>query len=332
MILGALTLFIPMLCHRNPGTIPRRSGFNSMNMRFWFSAICCILTVAASSGALAQETNESAQPDKEVLSTQKQRQQPLSDVFAETTWLPGGTIRSTGSDITMGEVKAGFSRRFVIDPKLDLSAGMSFSFRKIDAPDTANLPEALYRLSLDLGGAYHVNERLTLGLKVSPGVGSDLKSLDADDIRVPVAVHAGFQATKTLSLLGGIAYTGLNHSYPVMLVLGARYVPSEHWAFALGFPRTGVMYRPNRDIDLFAGAEFSIGEYQLHDPSLGANVISYRDYRALVGADFRFCSFAKLGIAGGYAFARKFVFYEGNRNDINLDGAPLGRVSLTFDW
>jgi hypothetical protein len=302
-----------------------------MNMKVSFSAICCILTVAASSWALAQETDGSAQPDKEVLSTQKQ-QQPLSKVFAETTWLPGSTIRSTGGDITMGEVKAGFSRRFVINPKLDLSAGVSYSFLKIDAPDTAGLPDALHKLSLNLGGACHVNKRLTLGLRVSPGVASDFKSFSAEDIRVPVAVYADFQATRTLSLLGGIAYTGLNHSYPVMLVLGVQYVPSEHWAFALGFPRTGAMYRPNRDIDLFAGAEFSIGEYQLHDPSLGANVISYRDYRALVGADIRLCSCAKLGIAGGYAFARKFVFYEGNRNDINLDGVPLGRVSLTFDW
>jgi hypothetical protein len=303
-----------------------------MNMKASFSAICCILAFAASSCALAQETDETAKQDQEVLSTQNPRQQALSEVTAETTWLPGGTIRSTGGDITMGEVKAGISRRFVISRALDLSTGMSYSFRKIDAPDSAGLPDALHKLSFDLGGAYHVNESLTLGLRVSPGVAGDLKSLSAEDIRVPVALFAGFQATRTLSLLGGIAYTGLNHSFPVMLVLGGRYAPSEQWAFALGFPRTGVMYRPDKDIDLYAGAEFSIGEYQLHNHALGANVISYRDYRALAGADIRVFSFAKLGIAGGYAFAGKFVFYEGSRNDINLNGAPLGRVSLTFNW
>ena len=299
-------------------------------MKVWFSAVCCIATLAASPWALAQETKETTRPDTEVV--HPQQQPPLSEVTAETTWLPGSHIRGTGGDLTMGEAKAGFSHRFVIDPKLDLTAGMNYSLRTIDAPASANLPESLHTVALDLGAVYHVNDSLTLGVKVSPGVGSDLKGFSAGDFRVPVALHANFQASRTLSLIGGIAYTGLNHSFPVLPVLGLVYTPSEHWLFALGFPRTGAMYKPDKDTDVYLGAEFSGGEYQLHDPAVGAGVISYRDYRAVAGADFRLLPFAKLGIAGGYAFARKFVFYNGNRNDINLDGAPFGRVALTFNW
>jgi len=301
-----------------------------MHLRFLFSIVCCIATLAAASRAPAQETGESTKPDKEVVFPQ--RQQPLSEVTAETTWLSGSHIRTTGGDLTMGEAKVGFTRRFVIDPKIDLSAGLSYALREIDAPDSAHLPDALHNLSLNLGAVYHVDDRLTLGLRVSPGVGSDFKALSAGDIRVPVAFHANFQAFPTLSLIGGIAYTGMNHSYPVLPVLGLVYTPSEQWVFALGFPRTGAIYKPDRKIDLYAGVEFSGGEYQLHDPSVGAGVISYRDYRAVAGADYRLFPFAKLGVAGGYAFARKFVFYDGNRSDINVDGAPFGRVALTFTW
>jgi len=75
-----------------------------------------------------------------------------------------------------------------------------------------------------------------------------------------------------------------------------------------------------------------LSEYHLHDPSIGANYISYRDYRTLTGADIQLFPFVKLGISGGYAFARKFVFYERNRNDVNLDGAPFGRLDVMFTW
>lgn len=301
-----------------------------MNIRVLFSFACCIAAVFASSRAPAQETRETAKPDKEVVFPR--REQPPTEVTAETTWLPGSHVRGSGGDLTMGEAKVGFSRRFVIDPKIDLSAGLKYSLREIDAPDSANLPDALHTLSLDLGAVYHADERLTLGVRVSPGVGSDFKGFSAGDVRVPVAFHANFQASRTLSLLGGIAYTGMNHSYPVMPILGLVYIPSEQWIFALGFPRTGVVYKPDGKTDLYAGAEFSAGEYRLHDPPLGADVVSYRDYRAVAGADYRVLPFAKLGVAGGYAFARRFVFYGGNRGDINLDGAPFGRVALTFTW
>lgn len=303
-----------------------------MNMKVPFSALCCMIAIAGASCALAQDTGAAAKPVKEAVSGPQAQQRPLTEATVDTTWLPGGTIRSTGGDLTMGEVKAGFSRRFVVTPQLDLSAGMNYSLREIDAPDSARLPDELHLITLNLGAEYHVNKALTLGIRVSPGVGSDFKGFTGSDFRVPVAAHAGFQVSRSLFLLGGLAYTGMNRSYPVLPVLGLVYTPTEQWTFALGFPRTGAIYRPDKNTELFAGGEFSGGEYQLHDPTLGAKVITYQDYRAVAGAEIRVCSFAKLGIAGGYAFARKFVFYDSNRADMNLDGAPFGRAALTFAW
>ncbi|KAB0664053.1 hypothetical protein F6V25_14700 [Oryzomonas japonica] len=303
-----------------------------MTMKVAFSTLCCLITVAASSCALAQDTDEVTKPVKEAVAASVRPERPLTEATVDTTWLPASKIRSTGGDLTMGEVKAGFSRRFVVTPQLDLSAGMNYSLREIDAPDSARLPDALHLISLNLGAEYHVNKALTLGLRISPSVASDFTGFTGSDIRVPVAAHAGFQVSRSLFLLGGLAYTGMNRSYPVLPVLGLVYTPTEQWTFALGFPRTGAIYRPDKDTELFAGGEFAGGEYQLHDPALGAKVITYRDYRAVAGAEIRICSFAKLGIAGGYAFARKFVFYDSNRADMNLDGAPFGRAALKLAW
>lgn len=303
-------------------------------MRVLFSAICCIITVVASSHALAQEVNEVEKLNGDVLSLAERPQRSPWEASVETTWLPGSRVHDIGGDLTMGEVKVGFARRFSISPQFELSTGLHYSLREIDAPDAARLPESLHALSVNMGGEYRASDSLTLGISVSPGLSSDFKSFATNDVRVPVSLHAKYQMSKALSLLGGIAYTGekQNHSSPVLPVIGVLYLPSEKWEFALGFPRTGVVFKPNKETELFVAGEFSRGEFQLHDSSIGADSISYRDYRALAGAEIQLFPFAKLGISGGYAFARKFVFDEGDRSDINLDGAPFGLLAVKFTW
>ena len=304
----------------------------SMNMKISFSALCCMVTVLLSSFALAQETDDVKKQNGDVITIAEQPRRSSWETSVETTWLTGSSIHGTGSELTMGEMKAGFTKRFRLNPQFEFSTGVHYSLRAIDAPETARLPESLQTLSVNLGGEYHASNVLTLGFRVSPGVSSDFESFDTNDIRVPVALHATYQMSKKLSLLGGIAYTGQNHSFPVLPVIGVLYMPAEQWGLALGFPRTGVIYKPNRKSDFFVGGEFSGGEYRLHDSSMGADIISYRDYRALAGAEIKLFPFVRLGIAGGYAFSRKFVFYEGNRSNINLDDAPFGRLAIKFFW
>ncbi|QEM67496.1 hypothetical protein FO488_04605 [Geobacter sp. FeAm09] len=301
-------------------------------MKATLSTLCCMMALAPWSCALAQETKTVTEAGKEALALTMDRPLPSMEAKVDAAWLPASRVRSTGGDVTMGEVKADVVRRFAVAPNLNLSAGVGYSLREIDAPAVAGLPDALHTLSLNLGAEYRINEALTLGFRVSPAVGSDFKAFTGGDIRVPVATHAGLQVSPSLFLLGGLAYTGMNHSYPVLPVLGLVYTPAPQWTFALGFPRTGVVYRPDKETELYAGAEFSGGEYQLHDAALGAGALSYRDYRAVVGADIQVCSFARLGVAGGYAFAREFVFYNSKRGDLNLDAAPFGRVALKFAW
>jgi len=303
-----------------------------MNFKRSVSALCCVFTVLVSSYALAQKIDEVEEQNGDVLSIAKQPQKSLWETSVETTTFTGSTIRGSGGDLTMVEVKAGFTKRFRLNPQIELSTGVHYSLREIDAPETARMPESLQTLSVNMGGEYHASDSLTLGFRVSPVISSDFKSFDTNDIRLPVALHATYQMSKKLSILGGVAYTGQNHSIPVLPVIGVLYLPGEHWAFALGFPRTGVIYKPNRKTELFVAGEFSRGEYRLHDSSIGADIISYRDYRVLTGAEIQLFPFIRLGISGGYAFAREFVFYEGNRSNMRLDGAPFGRLVIKLFW
>jgi len=232
----------------------------------------------------------------------------------------------------MREVDAGFAKKFSVTSRFELSSGLRYSLKDIDAPKDARLPRYLHRLALNIGGSYRMNDNFSLGLMVSPGLSSDFKVITSSDIRIPVALNARYQVSQRLTLMGGLMYAIGNHELPLLPVIGATYKPSEKWTFALGFPRTGVTLKPNKATEYYIGGEFSGGEYRLHDASKGADIISYRDYRAITGFERTPCTTMKLGIAGGYSFARKFDFRDSARDDVKVNSAPFGRFELKFVW
>jgi hypothetical protein len=237
-----------------------------------------------------------------------------------------------GGNLTMQEVDTGFRKRFIINSQLELSTGLQYSLRNIDAPREALLPTALHRVAMDIRGCYRLNDKLTLGLMVSPGLSSDFKVITSSDMRVPVGLSANYRVSPRVTLMGGFMYVIGNSELPLLPIIGAMYQVSEKWSWALAFPRTGVMFKPNKATEYYLGAEFSAGEYRLHDSTLKADIVSYRDFRGVVGAKWSLLPSVELGVAAGYAFSRKFVFRDSSREDIDVNGAPFGRIELKFLW
>ncbi|UFS70934.1 hypothetical protein LPW11_01820 [Geomonas sp. RF6] len=281
--------------------------------------------------ARAQEIRDTEKEHGDVVTLAEKPNPSVWDASAEITFLPSSAMRGAGDDLSMTEVRAGIGRRFPLNSRLELSGGVRYSTQLIDAPASAHLPDALHALSIYLGGEYRTSDSLTLGIRISPGLSSDFNGIGTDDVRVPVSFNARYQRSRTLTLLGGIIFTGGAHAYPVLPILGVLYMPSDRLVFAAGFPRTGVMYRTN-GVECYAGVESGRGEYRLHDDSVGAKIISYRDFRAVAGVDMALSRSVKAGFAGGYAFARRFVFYEGSRDDLRIDGVPFGKVQVKIAW
>jgi hypothetical protein len=258
-------------------------------------------------------------------------QPPQGDTFVRTTVLAGSGVVKYGGNLNMRDVDAGFNRKFRVNSHFELFSGLHYSIKDIDAPEDARLPASLHCLALNIGGSYRMNDNLSLSLMALPGLNSDFKVITWSDIRVPVALNVHYLFSPKLSLTGGLMYAIGNRELPLMPVIGAIYHPSENWTFALGFPRTGVMFKPNKTTEYYIGGEFGGGEYRLHETDIGADVISYRDYRAVTGADWTLYPDIKLGIAGGYSFARKFLF-DSERDDVNVNSALFGRFELKFMW
>lgn len=288
-----------------------------------FKIFALLFIVLSSAPAFAQEVSD-LQPQRP--------QRPPWEATLSGTWLPDADIRGSGDELEMREVKLGFTRRFDGNRRLEYSTGIAYTVRDLEAPASARLPDALHSVALQVGAEYRYSDRLTLGLRLSPGLSSDFEGIGSDDFRLPVSFQGKYRISSTLTTVTGLAYTGQSHSIPVLPVVGLTYLPSERWTFTFGFPRTAAVYKTAKGFECFLAGEFSGGEYGIHSSEVGAEVLRYKDYRALLGAEFPVLPGGRLAISAGYAFGREFSFYEDDRADLKLDNSPLARLEAKFQW
>ncbi|HET6418927.1 MAG TPA: DUF6268 family outer membrane beta-barrel protein [Geobacteraceae bacterium] len=297
------------------------------------TAIVCSLLISAVLAVRAEAADSSGEETaQEMMSTATGKDRHPWSADISQTWLPDSGIRNMGGNIEMSETEIRFGRKFAISSTLSLSTGLAYSLRDIDAPGTARLPDKLNTASVEIGGNFRISKNLFLDVMVSPGLNGDFKKIDRDDVRTQVGFMGRYNTSEKLTLLAGLVYQEGYKSYPVVPVLGFVYRPDEHWTIGLAAPRPGVTYSPDKKSSYYLGGEFTATEYQLHDPSLGAKIIEYRDFRAVAGVEYTIFSAVKIGISGGYAFGRKFRFYDGTRNDIRVDDNGFVRLSAGVVW
>ena len=294
--------------------------------------VFCVIAFALTATNAESADTSANETAKELMAAEEQTGLHPWNASVDLTWFPDSDIRNTGGKIGMQEVEAKFGRSYPLSPDFTLSTDFAYSLRKLDAPDSARLPEELHTLSVKFGGNYQLNKNTALTFLVTPSVNGDFKAIGTDDIRTQFGILGRYNMSAKLTLLAGIIYRQGSRSFPVRPIIGAIYRPNEQWTLSLAAPRPGVTYSPNQTSSYYISGEFAGTEYQLHDASIGAKIISYRDFRTIAGAEYILFSAIKVNIAGGYAFDRKFVFYDGSRDDVDIDDGPFARVGVSLVW
>lgn len=258
--------------------------------------------------------------------------EPAWNASLEMNLLPAARTGQGGGEVAAHELKTEVTRHYRIASRFQLSSGLRYALTRLDAPAELSLPDSLHSLSLALGAHFATDRQWLFGLHLSPGASGDFRGGALREVRVPVAAFARYQAGPALAVTAGVAYTGQEHLLPVVPLLGVLYLPSERWSLALGFPQTGIRYRGAGGVAYFWGAEFSGGEYRLHDASAGAKVVAYRDLRSVAGAELPLSRGTVLALSAGYAGGRRFDFYEGERALLRPGAVPFGRAELRYAW
>ena len=294
-----------------------------------------VIQVLCATPGLAEEDSPSESARELMAPVPDEQSRRPWEAAVDGVWLPRSDSSDAGGRVGMSEAKVKMARSFQVTGRLSLTPEITYSELQVSAPFAARLPESLQTVSLGLRGDYRWSPKLSYSLLFAPGLAGDFRQIGADDLRVRLGFSARYNASDRLTLLGGLIYQEGYRSLPVFPIIGALYRPNERWTISFAAPRPGVSYARSRDLRLHLGAEFFGGEYQLHEARLGAQVIRYRDFRALGGAEFTVFKQLKGDFAAGYAFARRFTFYDAfdaTRQGIRVAAGLFGRAGLKLDW
>jgi hypothetical protein len=291
--------------------------------------------LAATAASHAEEDSPSHSAGELMSAAPAEKVGKTWEITADGVWLPDSHSTDAAGDIGMTEGKLKVARSFRVNSTLSFTPELSYSVLHVSAPATARLPEDLHTVTAGLRSDFSASPKLAVSFLIAPGVAGDFKTIGRDDIRVRLGSTVRYTLSDKLTLLGGLVYQQGYKATRILPVIGAIYRPTERWTVSVAAPRPGVAYSVSRDLRLNVGAEMAGGEYQLHERSIGADVIRYRDFRATGGADFTITRILKGEVAAGYAFSRKFSFYDvfdPTRRNIAVESGPFVRAGLKFQW
>jgi hypothetical protein len=246
--------------------------------------------------------------------------------------LPSASVGGESADVGVTDYRFKLTRNTLLNERTTMIFGGGYGLKHLDVSGLTALPQDLHSLYLEAGVNYRFNERSFASLRLMPGFYSDFKDIGGDDLRMPVLALGGYTFDSGISLVGGFVCRFGYHAGQYIPALGVSYQPNQNWKFDLIAPRPAITYFASRQLQFFVGGDFSSDEYELKDHSLGAKVIKYSDLKAMGGCNYLPTKNMKVITSVGYAFERRFMFFDGNRNDLRVDDVPFFRVALELGW
>ncbi len=212
-----------------------------------------------------------------------------------------------------------------------------FGVHFLDGAANFDLPDTLYDASFEFrhlrkfgDGPWAMDVAVTLGHY------SDYEDDDADAFRVTGRGLVVYESSPALKWLAGVAY--LNRAGASVLPIGGViYEPTPEVSYELIFPRPRLWWLlpgSNRQIGderwFFLGGEFGGGVWSIERPSTQMHdLLTYLDYRVLVGYQRNLSSGISCTVEFGYVFGRELEFSSPSP-EVSLDDSMLARVGLKF--
>jgi hypothetical protein len=199
-------------------------------------------------------------------------------------------------------------------------------FRAIDV-----FPKSLKSLAAVAALEYWHGEDVGFYLELSPGVYfSDRISANAFDI--PMVLGSGSKITDRLFLGYGIT-TGLLREDPILPIGGIIWNVSDKLSVKAIFPQPRISYDPNKQLELFIGAEELGGGYRTgpsKDRRTNNAVIDYSDIHAGGGFSYTPRRGVSFELSTGWSFRRSLDYFHAGP-DVHTRGAPYVKADVSID-
>jgi hypothetical protein len=209
-----------------------------------------------------------------------------------------------------------------------------FTTHFLDGPAGTDLPPRLYDAYVAFNWYPRFTPRLGAIVSISPTAFTDFEKWDNNTLRLPGKLLLRYTwAEYERELVLGIIYLDRD-DIPWLPAAGLVWTPSPYVCYELIFPRPRVMWMINEQAEhedwAYICAELGGGSWSIQRvPSYTQDVVTFVDYRAIVGIERRKPGGAGFRIEAGYIFGRSFE-YASTGQSFQPDSAVMVRGSLTF--
>lgn len=209
-----------------------------------------------------------------------------------------------------------------------------FTAHFLDGPANTDLPPQLYDAYIAFNWYPRFNEYWGAIISITPTVQSDFEKWDDRAFRTPGKALVRYTwAQFEREIVFGVIYLDRD-DVPWLPAAGVIWTPNPYVCYEILFPRPRVLFmfneQPEHEDWAYIAGEFGGGSWSIQRvPGYTQDVVTFTDYRAIVGVERRKNGGAGLRLEAGYIFGRSFE-YTSTGAQFDLESTWMVRGSVSF--
>jgi hypothetical protein len=220
------------------------------------------------------------------------------------TYLAGGGSNGFGIDTISSRASFGLPLPSLKWPTV-ISPGYLVHY--LNGPDSPDMPSQLHDAYLEFRWPWKLTEHLLADMVVAPGIYTDFDNTSSDMLRISGRGVGVWFFSPELQMALGVAYLD-RRNFSVLPVAGLIYQPnaSMRWELIAPRPRVAMEFWPG--YWGYVAGEIGGGEWAIQDVDLTNDVVTYNDYRVIVGIESKRPGPVVGRFEVGYVFGRELEF------------------------
>jgi hypothetical protein len=196
----------------------------------------------------------------------------------------------------------------------------SFGFQVLDGPISVDLPPRLYDFGIGYQHRGKIDESFSYDVSTSVGVYSDFEGSARDGIRYLSHAAGMLHVSPEMDWVFGVDYLDRDDIALLPIVGISRHSERmQAMRFDLVFPRPQIEIATSSGRTVYLAGRLGGGSWDIEFPTQQADVVTYRDYRLLLGIRSPRAESAS-SVEFGYVFGRK-VDFRGISDSVRPDDA-----------
>jgi hypothetical protein len=238
-----------------------------------------------------------------------------------SAWLPGGSGQDVG--FTDLDVRMVLGFPFPTDTK-PLLVTPGFGVHYLHGPDTPDLPPRLYDAWIEFRIPRQISPEWAVDFAVAPGIYSDFEVGSSEALRITGRAIGVYTRSPTTQFVVGVLYLD-RRDVSVLPAGGIIYTPNDDTRFELVAPKPKIARRysvtetfaldgdtadPTFPIEWwwYLAGEFGGDQWAIERAGGVVDRLTYRDFRAILGAERKQLGGIYARFEVGYVFGREIEF------------------------